>query len=131
MYSECPTKCQLCQGKVIYGRCEDFGIKPFQSGFCYVCTKCGAYVGTHKHAPQKALGVLGDKDIRSLRALCHKELEKHCQSLDGRNLFYYRLGVAMGYKNPKEECHFGYMSKEDLTKAYVIMNTALKNVICK
>lgn len=126
-----PTVCNVCGGKVIYGKMEEFGIKPFQSGKCYVCTECGAYVGTHKNTPEEALGTLAHKRVRGMRAACHEELERHCGSLDGRNLFYLRLGEEMGYKDPKTECHFGHMDESELQKALEIMTTKLKDVVYK
>lgn len=53
-----PKVCNLCGGKVecisnsvIYGR--EYG-----SGYCYRCQSCGAYVGTHKPWPKRAMGIL-------------------------------------------------------------------------
>lgn len=53
-YDSRPTVCK-CGGKVIYGRMKDFGITPYKSGYCYFCTKCGAYVGTHENRKRMRL----------------------------------------------------------------------------
>lgn len=65
-YDSRPTVCK-CGGKVIYGRMKDFGITPYKSGYCYFCTKCGAYVGTHENRKKDALGVLSDGRTRRMR----------------------------------------------------------------
>ena len=114
-----PTICNICGGRVVYGNMTDYQIKPFQSGKCYICTSCGAYVGTHIYRPMDALGVLADSETRALRAKCHEEFDRHYMSLTARNTLYYMLSVEMGIK--KEECHFGYFGKEELLKAMDIM----------
>lgn len=121
MYDIRPTTCNICGSNVVYGRMKDFGIAPFQSGYCYCCTNrsCNAFVGTHKKEPRNALGILADAKTRRLRVDCHNELEKHYITTNGKNFAYYKLSEEMGMKF--EECHFGYMTKEQLEKALLIM----------
>lgn len=52
-----PTKCNICDGKVIYTSNKIIYGKEFGSGKCYYCTECGAYVGTHKSRSKEALGL--------------------------------------------------------------------------
>ena len=118
MYEPRPNICS-CGGKVIYGRMEDFGIRPYQSGHCYICMVCGAYVGTHQNRPREALGVLSDAKTRRMRALCHQEFDKHWQSTAGKNRLYYKLSKDLGIKS--EDCHFGYMNYKELSKALDVM----------
>lgn len=115
-----PSECNNCGGKrVIYGRMTEFGIKAYQSGYCYYCLDCGAYVGTHMNRPKEALGILSDSKTRKLRVTCHKEIDKHWYSSAGKNRAYYRLSQEMGMKS--ENCHFGYMDYEQLVEALHIM----------
>ena len=55
-----PKKCNICNGDVIYISNSKIHGKEYGSGKCYYCTKCGAYVGTHKTNPRKALGILAN-----------------------------------------------------------------------
>ena len=48
MIDKYPTVCNLCGGKVIYTSNARIYGKEYGSGKCYLCTNCGAYVGTHK-----------------------------------------------------------------------------------
>ena len=118
-YDSRPSICPDCNGKVEYGRMVDYGIKPYQSGYCYICVRCKAYVGTHRNTPKEALGRLSDSRTRRMRVLCHEEFDKHWQSTAGKNRLYYKLSKELGIKS--EECHFGYMDYEELEKAYEIM----------
>ena len=53
-----PTECNICGGEVEYIPNKQIYGKSYGSGFCYHCTNCGAYVGTHKPRPKDALGIL-------------------------------------------------------------------------
>ena len=119
-YDSRPTVCK-CGGKVIYGRMKDFGITPYKSGYCYFCTKCGAYVGTHENRKKDALGVLSDGRTRRMRMVCHQEFDKHWDSTAGKNRLYFKLSKELGIKS--EDCHFGYMDYEQLQKALNIMQS--------
>lgn len=129
MFNTRPTKCPLCDGKVTYGFMKDFGIKPYQSGRCYICTKCGAYVGTHRNNPKEALGLLSDGKTRTLRVICHDEFDKHYSTFRGKNMLYYHLSKEMGIK--KDLCHFGYMEYDELIKALEIMKQWDKSFVLK
>lgn len=51
-----PEVCNLCGGKVIYTDNKNiYHGKSYGSGKCYICTNCGAYVGTHKPRPKEAI----------------------------------------------------------------------------
>lgn len=114
-----PTTCHICGGKVEYKKMVDVGIKPFQSGYCYICLKCRAYVGTHKNRPKEALGILAHNTTRQLRIICHEEFDKHWMTTAGKNRAYFALSKALGIK--KEDCHFGYMDNKMLIKSMEIM----------
>lgn len=119
MYDVYPSKCNICGGEVEYKKLKDVGLESFQSGWCYICTNCGAYVGTHKNRPKEALGILAHKDTRRLRMICHEEFDRHWTSIAGKNRAYYRLSKLLGI--PKENCHFGHMDNEMLLKALEAM----------
>ena len=116
-----PTDCNCCMSKnsVIYGKMEEFQIRRFESGYCYICTKCGAYVGTHKGRVKDALGILSDEKTRKMRILCHQEFDKHYMRRASKSAVYYRLAQEM--KIPFDDCHFGYMDYCQLEKALNIM----------
>lgn len=118
-YDPRPTVCPWCKGAVVYGDMQTFGIDPFQSGKCYICTNCGSFVGTHRKKPLEALGMLADRETRVLRKLCHEEFDKHWMSTPAKNRLYYKLSQDMGIKY--DDCHFGYMNKEQLQQALDIM----------
>ena len=71
MIDKYPETCNICGGKVIYTSNADVYGKEYGSGKCYLCTVCGAYVGTHKPHPKEALGILADRDMRELKKKCH------------------------------------------------------------
>lgn len=119
MFDSRPNKCNVCGGSVTYGRMIDFGLRPYQSGYCYYCKNCGAYVGTHKKSNKEALGILSNGKTRKLRVICHNEFDKHWMSLSGKNKAYFRLSKEMEIKS--EECHFGYMDEKQLKQALTIM----------
>ena len=109
MFDSRPTRCN-CGGTVVYGKMEKFGLRPYQSGYCYICQKCGAYVGTHQNRPKDALGILAAGDTRRLRVLCHEEFDKHWMSTAGKSRVYYRLSKEMGIK--KEDCHTNHLVQQ-------------------
>ena len=43
-----PKTCNICGGEVIYTTNDKIYGKRYGSGYCYLCTNCGAYVGTHR-----------------------------------------------------------------------------------
>jgi hypothetical protein len=67
-----PTKCNLCSGTVEYVTNAKVYGKEYGSGKCYLCTSCGAYVGTHKPRPKEALGLLANEPMRKGKTLCHE-----------------------------------------------------------
>lgn len=118
MYDSRPTACK-CGGKVVYGKMADFGLAPYQSGYCYYCLSCKKYVGTHKNRPKDALGELADGNTRRLRSICHEEFDRHYYSTAGKQRAYYKLSKALDIK--VDDCHFGYMQEEMLRRALEIM----------
>ena len=118
-----PTKCNICGGKVIYtSNAEVYG-REYGSGYCYLCTDCGAYVGTHKPRPKNALGLLADKRMREGKKCCHALFDPLWQNKskarEERRKAYKWLADKMGID--PEDCHFGYFDLEQLIKAYRIL----------
>lgn len=121
-----PTICNICGGKVVYVSNSKVYGKQYGSGFCYYCTKCGAYVGTHEPRPKEALGLLSNKEMRDKKMQCH-EIFDRCwrneqtgkQRHIKRSSCYKRLAESLGIS--LEECHFGYFDLETLNRAYEIL----------
>lgn len=120
-----PTKCNLCGGKVIYTENDTIYGKRYGSGFCYLCTKCGAYVGTHKPRPKEALGLLADDRMRKGKMACHEKFDRFWKGKKNA-----RIKRAALYKKLAEEmdievtnCHFGYFALDELKKAYRIIRS--------
>lgn len=112
-------KCNLCGGNVEYIPNSMIYGKSYGSGWCYRCSQCKAFVGTHKTNPLKPLGVLADKEMRILRMKCHKILDSTWKTPNERTKAYDDLAVRLGYE--KGDCHFSWMSKEELKTALAVL----------
>ena len=66
-----PTRCNICGGPVTYGSNARIYGREYGSGYCYLCERCGAYVGTHKPRPREALGLLANEPMRTGKKMCH------------------------------------------------------------
>lgn len=115
-----PKKCNICGGDVIYcSNAKIYGVE-YGSGKCYLCTNCGAYVGTHKPRPKEALGLLANARMRNEKMKCHNLFDglwkgKPKAQKKRRDLY---LWLAKRMNTPLAETHFGYMNLEQLRKAY-------------
>ena len=114
-----PTECNLCGGDVIFTSNAKVYGKEYGSGKCYLCSNCGAYVGTHGPRPTEALGLLADKEMRMAKMRCHDLFDKLWRDKRERTSLYYRLSKEMGI--PAKECHFGHMDLQQLEWAYSIV----------
>lgn len=124
------TKCNLCGGKVIFTRNDRIYGKSYGSGFCYLCTQCGAYVGTHKYPKNAPLGILANARMRELKQTCHYFFDQQWKGKKNsgykRTQAYKQLAEKMGI--PEEDCHFGYMDEPTLKRALrIILNRESKN----
>ena len=121
-----PTTCNLCGGAVEYiSNAEIYGQK-YGSGYCYYCTSCGAYVGTHVRSPRKAMGILANKEMREWKVKCHSIFDPFWQVKKGRaeksrrrSSLYIRLAGEMRIAVP--DCHFGHFDLNHLQHAYKIL----------
>lgn len=113
-----PKKCNLCGGPVVFEKVPRY---VFESGRRYICTQCGAYVGTHKKHPRNAMGSLANFTMRELRKACHILFDKKWTTYEERDIEYQKLASKL--KIPFEECHFGYMDTKQLTKALEILRS--------
>ena len=121
-YKERPTKCNICSHQPLeYGRMEDFGLTPYQSGFCYYCRNCGNFIVTHKNDRKKAIGIIADQETKELRAACHEKMDALWSSSRGRRYCYRKLAQGLGIDY--DDCHFGHMDKEMLRKALELIDT--------
>lgn len=114
-----PKKCNLCGGDVIYTSNAVLYGREYGSGRCYLCTECGAYVGTHKPRPEEALGILADYEMREKKKECHRLFDRMWKNAKERKSLYGKLAESMGIM--PENCHFGYMGIKELNKAIEIM----------
>ena len=114
-----PTTCNLCGGNVIYTTNDRIYGKKYGSGYCYLCTACGAYVGTHRPRPKEALGILANERMKKGKRVCHEIFDKLWKNARERRVLYAKLAEEMGI--PVELCHFGYFDMEQLKQAYKIL----------
>lgn len=121
-----PTKCNICNGDVIYTSNKIIYGKEYGSGKCYLCTQCGAYVGTHKPRPKEALGILGNAQMRDMKMKCHELFDKQWKTEPTlerqrymRKRAYQRLADLLNI--PLEICHFGYFDMDMLNRAYELL----------
>lgn len=118
-----PTKCNICGGKVVYTTNDNVYGKQYGSGYCYLCTQCGAYVGTHDPRPKEALGILADEQMRKGKMMCHDIFDSFWKGKRNahhkRNQLYKKLAEQMNIS--VEDCHFGYFDLEQLRQAYKIL----------
>lgn len=120
-----PRKCHICGGKVVYTSNDAIYGKQYGSGYCYVCTDCRAYVGTHKDRPLQALGVLADDRMREMRKKCHDIFDKTWSTPKERKERYAELAHKLGIG--VESCHFAYFTMPLLDRAYLILNGGAEN----
>ncbi len=123
MIDKYPTTCNLCGGKVIYTSNAQIYGKEYGSGKCYLCTSCGAYVGTHKPRPREALGLLADARMRAGKQMCHAVFDskwKGKPKAHKKRQDLYRW-LAQRMDIPIDDCHFGYFDLTQLRKAYKIL----------
>lgn len=116
-----PKHCNICGGEVIYcSNAKIYGVE-YGSGKCYLCTKCGAYVGTHEPRPKEALGILADEQMRKGKKICHELFDSlwkgKSKARKKREDLYKWLSKKMDL--PRELTHFGYMNIEQLRQSYV------------
>ena len=121
--NEFPKRCNLCRGKVVLTSNARIYGRELGSGNIYLCTKCGAYVGTHKNDKERALGLLANEEMRQLKIQCHNLFDLKWKYLpDGnrlRGLAYRDLADKMGLE--RSSCHFGWFDRDHLIKALNIL----------
>lgn len=118
-----PRKCNICGGDVVYVSNACIYGREYGNGKCYLCLQCGAYVGTHKPWPKRALGLLADESMRKGKMMCHEIFDSKWRGKPKahkkRKDMYIWLSKMMGI--PVSECHFGYFDINQLRKAYKIL----------
>ena len=118
-----PKTCNLCGGPVEFASNAIIYGRQYGSGYCYHCTRCGAYVGTHRPWPDRAMGILADEEMRAWKMICHELFDALWKPTGNHRLrrqLYSRLAVQMGIE--VDDCHFGYFDLEALKKAYQIVS---------
>lgn len=114
-----PNKCNLCGGDVIYISNDKIYGKKYGSGFCYYCSNCGAYVGTHINRPDVALGILANAQMRNLKMKCHNLFDSKWNNQQQRNAEYKKLAQKLNINY--QDCHFGYFDLDMLNKALEVL----------
>lgn len=118
-----PKRCNICGGDVSFVRNSLIYGKRYGSGYAYLCERCGAYVGTHKDAPTKAMGILSNIEMRKWKVRCHEIFDSlwrgKSRAQRKREALYAWLAKKMNI--PVEECHFGYFDLEQLKRAHRIL----------
>lgn len=118
-----PTVCNICGGEVILISNALIYRKPKGSGKCYVCTCCGARVGTHIKKPSEAYGILSDREMRKARMRCHELLDIHWRHkkhrVRYRSAMYKWLAKKM--QIDVKACHIGRFDMEKLNMAIEIL----------
>ena len=122
-----PTTCNICNGKVEYINNTKIYGKPYGSGYCYYCTNCGAYVGTHRVRPKEAFGILANQEMRQMKMKCHDIFDSMWETPTQRKKLYAWLANAL--KIDIKDCHFGYFDMNMLNKAYIILTDKKKGRI--
>lgn len=118
-----PKKCNICGGDVIYTTNDNVYGKKYGSGYCYLCTNCGAYVGTHKPSPRTALGLLADEQMKKGKIMCHEIFDRFWKGKKRagtkRDHLYGYLAQELGIDS--KYAHFGYFDLAMLRKAYKVL----------
>lgn len=124
MIDKYPKTCNLCGGSVIFTSNAVIYGREYGSGRCYLCTKCSAFVGTHKPWPREAMGLLADARMRKGKKLCHSLLDPFWRgkpkAQKKRQDLYFWLSTQLDI--PFEDCHFGHFDLERLRAAYRILS---------
>ena len=118
-----PTRCNICGGPVTYGSNARVYGREYGSGYCYLCERCGAYVGTHKPRPREALGLLADEPMRTGKKMCHAIFDSFWKGKPkaGKKRHDLYCWLAHEMEIPVEDCHFGYFDIDQLRRAYIIL----------
>ena len=119
-----PKICNLCGGKVIYTSNSAIYGKEYGSGKCYLCTVCGAYVGTHKPRPKEAFGLLANREMRDMKMKCHDLFDKKWKGKNNRRKARRKAyeELANRLEIPASDCHFGYFDMDLLNKAFDVLS---------
>jgi hypothetical protein len=116
-----PTSCNLCGGEVEYiPNSEIYFGRSYGSGFAYRCTKCGAYVGTHKPHPTEAMGILADEELRDAKKKLHAKFDQYWTNSTERRNVYGKLAKILGIH--PDLCHIGYFDKKQVAKADIALD---------
>ena len=118
-----PKICNLCEGEVVFTSNSNIYGRKYGSGFCYLCMKCGAYVGTHRPYPKEALGILASAEMRKWKMRCHDIFDSMWknQKRASRKRRALYAWLAKKLDIPVSECHFGYFDLPTLRRAHKIL----------
>ena len=118
-----PTRCNICGGPVTYGSNARIYGREYGSGYCYLCERCGAYVGTHKPRPREALGLLANEPMRTGKKMCHAIFDSFWKGKPKAGKKRRDLYCWLAHKMdiPVGDCHFGYFGIDQLRRAYIIL----------
>lgn len=115
-------RCNICGGdnvnlvnnSIVYGK--EYGRFPY----VFLCNDCKAYVGVHPD--MSPMGILADNEMRVLRRKCHAIFDKTWATKKERVARYNALAEKLGCK--QGECHFSWMSKQELEMALSVLEAS-------
>lgn len=103
----CQQRAELVGGERIYPHRRDLYSRKF-----WLCTPCGAYVGTHKTSKDGApLGRLADANLRSAKCAAHAAFDPvwkdgHMKRKDAYAWLANKLGIE------RKQCHIGMFDEQ-------------------
>ena len=111
---EIPKVCRYCGAKVVFTSNAEIYGKQYGGGMCYLCRRCGAYVGTHKGS-RAPLGTMADDVLRYWRKQAHDNFDKLWKSKRlSRPQAYKWLATQMGLS--AEETHIALFEVDQCEK---------------
>ena len=98
----CKMSAKLVSGKQIYPHRKDLWKRKY-----WLCSRCHAYVGTHKNSNGKPLGRLANAELRAARALAHNEFDDRLWKYPDLSRADMYAWLSASLMIPKAKCHIG------------------------
>lgn len=111
----CKELAIFCDNRVIYGRSRG------KSYMIWLCSDCDAYVGTHENDPDRPLGTMANRELRTWRREVHKIIDWFWKNGEmKRHHVYFRLSRYFG-----QSVHVGRSDLEMCKKIIKIADPVL------
>ena len=111
-----PTICRYCGSPVVYTSNAEIYGREYGTGRCYLCRKCGAFVGVHP-GTDIPLRTLANEELREWRKLAHywfDQIWKRPLRITTRYKAYGWLAEKLGKR--REYTHIGMFEIDDCEK---------------